>query len=447
VIAWLAYNALAALPFALVALVAERVLRRRPAAVHFLWLLFLARLVVPPLGLGEQPSATSTPALITSGPSWGAELVGWATRTLGSNWSFGVARWATIALWTGLAACLAYELVQLLRARAGVRQAASASDELVRRTRAVAERVGVRPPPVRVLAGLRSPFVWSPARPLLVLPERAPDATVLAHELAHLRRRDHWTAWLELVALGLCWWNPLVWYARRRLQLFAELACDACVVAHFPARRTSYARALVDGLGPAPHAPAETRRVPRTMRAIGWSAVELELRLLRILGGEDSARVPRWLGLVGCSCLVLSLPGLGAPDLQRFRAALPAIPNGLDRAAAEQVLEQVERGLELAPQDGAAFARRGFALMGLGRYEEAAQAFEQEMLLGHRPERAAYNLACAHARAGALEPALEALEAALALGIPPDYLRQDQDLEALRGHADFERLAAAASGP
>ena len=86
--------------------------------------------------------------------------------------------------------------------------------------------------------------------------------------------------------------------------------------------------------------------------------------------------------------------------------------------------------------------------MGLGRFEEAALAFEQELLLGHRPERAAYNMACAHARAGAIEPALEALEASLALGIPAEFLRQDQDLEALRGHEAFERLAsAAASGP
>ena len=36
---------------------------------------------------------------------------------------------------------------------------------------------------------------------------------VLAHELAHLRRRDHWVRRLEMVAAVFHWWNPLFWLA------------------------------------------------------------------------------------------------------------------------------------------------------------------------------------------------------------------------------------------
>ena len=41
---------------------------------------------------------------------------------------------------------------------------------------------------------------------------------LLIHELAHLKRRDHWVRWLELIVAGLYWWNPAVWLIRRALR-------------------------------------------------------------------------------------------------------------------------------------------------------------------------------------------------------------------------------------
>ena len=47
------------------------------------------------------------------------------------------------------------------------------------------------------------------------------DATaqeaILAHELAHVRRKDHWVRLLELVVTTLFWWHPAVWWACRRI--------------------------------------------------------------------------------------------------------------------------------------------------------------------------------------------------------------------------------------
>ena len=53
---------------------------------------------------------------------------------------------------------------------------------------------------------------------------------ILAHELAHLARGDHWVVRLELLVEAVWWWNPLFWIARRRIHEEAELACDAWVV-------------------------------------------------------------------------------------------------------------------------------------------------------------------------------------------------------------------------
>jgi len=78
---------------------------------------------------------------------------------------------------------------------------------------------------------------------------RMPDGslrTVIAHELAHLRRRDHWIAFVQLVAECVWWWNPLFWFIRRQIRLNAELACDAWVVSTLPEQRRAYAEALIE---------------------------------------------------------------------------------------------------------------------------------------------------------------------------------------------------------
>jgi beta-lactamase regulating signal transducer with metallopeptidase domain len=95
-----------------------------------------------------------------------------------------------------------------------------------------------------VLALPRATLLW-PAN-LEDRLDAAARRTVLLHELAHLKRRDHLTAWLEVVVACLWWWHPVVWWARRELRAYAELACDARVVASLPDARSRYAKALVD---------------------------------------------------------------------------------------------------------------------------------------------------------------------------------------------------------
>jgi len=73
----------------------------------------------------------------------------------------------------------------------------------------------------------------------------APDArqAMLAHEVAHLARRD--TLWraLDLIAQALLAHHPLALLARRRLAVLAELSCDA-----WAARTTGAPRALAESL-------------------------------------------------------------------------------------------------------------------------------------------------------------------------------------------------------
>ncbi len=97
-------------------------------------------------------------------------------------------------------------------------------------------------------------MLWAAAgRALLLVPARLWEQfdaarldTVLAHELAHLRRRDHWVRRLEFLALGLYWWLPVAWLARRRLREAEEQCCDAWVVSSLPGSARAYALALAE---------------------------------------------------------------------------------------------------------------------------------------------------------------------------------------------------------
>jgi RND family efflux transporter MFP subunit len=97
-------------------------------------------------------------------------------------------------------------------------------------------------------------MIWVPLAgpPHLVLPEElwgflnaAQRDAILAHELAHLKRRDHWVRRLGAVACGLYWWDPVAWWARREVELAEERCCDAWVLWALPKAAGAYADALV----------------------------------------------------------------------------------------------------------------------------------------------------------------------------------------------------------
>src|SRR5262249_5663188 len=52
--------------------------------------------------------------------------------------------------------------------------------------------------------------------------------------------------WVELLALGLYWWNPVAWWARHGLREAEEQCCDAWVVWALPDAAPAYAAALVE---------------------------------------------------------------------------------------------------------------------------------------------------------------------------------------------------------
>ena len=94
-----------------------------------------------------------------------------------------------------------------------------------------------------------SPFVLGILRPRIYLPSNLSPQDlphVIAHEQAHIRRKDHWWKPLGFLLLTLYWFNPLMWLAFLLLCRDIELACDEKVIKQLESdQRADYSQALL----------------------------------------------------------------------------------------------------------------------------------------------------------------------------------------------------------
>jgi len=92
---------------------------------------------------------------------------------------------------------------------------------------------------IRVSQTVLSPIIWCwGVRPILLVPTGTEGLTghtdwlgLFCHEVAHWKRRDHVVGLGIELAVSLIWWHPLLWWAKQRLLLLSEQACDDWVLA------------------------------------------------------------------------------------------------------------------------------------------------------------------------------------------------------------------------
>lgn len=205
----------------------------------------------------------------------------------GIIWCLGTVTYALALIWR----CLQF------------RSVLSVSTDASPEVRAAASNLGLtlglpRCPSLRVVDAQIPPLVWSLGiKPVILLPmnllavlDTAQRDAVIAHELAHVRRRDDLIRWLEVITLVVFWWNPIAWFARRRLRESEEECCDAWVVWALPEHRRSYGQAMLKTIefltdrpvlpvpaGSAFGSPFYKRRIEMIMknkmnRTMSWSA-------------------------------------------------------------------------------------------------------------------------------------------------------------------------------
>lgn len=257
---------------------------KRPQLTHLLWLLVFVKLVTPPLVhlplvTIPSPAGLSSTRYVLS-PSTGAIATGESTRSaasiqaltpssthgrtssIGRWWasthtrltSWG-ARWLLPVWLVGGFLVFAGSLFRAYRFnRLLVRESVEAPSSIQDTAASISHHLGLRRvPTVYTTTACLSPMVWwmgGPVRvvlPLHLLRHMVPEQWrwVLAHELAHVQRRDYMVRWLEWLACVGFWWNPVVWWAQRNLRATEEICCDALVLSALKPSPHSYAKALL----------------------------------------------------------------------------------------------------------------------------------------------------------------------------------------------------------
>ena len=219
----------------LAVLVLRLISKRSPKWVNvLLWGIVALRLVLPfsiESALSLIPSAeTVSPAVVQFAPAptitSGVSVIDNAVNpSLSEHFSAvptasvnPLYAWTEIAGWVwliGLEAMLLYALVSYLRLRRRVSVSLPIRDRIY------------------LCDAISSPFILGVVKPHIYLPSGLDEVqrqNVLAHEQAHLARRDHWWKPLGFALLAVYWFNPVLWLAYTLLCRDIEMACDERVI-------------------------------------------------------------------------------------------------------------------------------------------------------------------------------------------------------------------------
>lgn len=195
---------------------------------------------------------------------------------------------------------------------------------------------------------VKSPFILGIFKPGIYLPSDMGQEQmdyVLAHEQAHLKRKDHLWKVLGYLLLAVYWFHPLIWVAFILLCRDIEVACDEKVIRNLDmGERKAYSRALLS-------CSRQRRMVIAYPLAFGEVGVKERVRsVLRY------KRPAFWAaGAAIAVCAVVAVCFLTNPEQQAEAASLP--PIDLDGSEADSyVLSETEivnlPGTEVANKSG-----------------------------------------------------------------------------------------------
>ena len=231
-------------------LILKLVLKKAPKWVNvLLWGIVAVRLICPfsfESALSLIPSAETFPEKIISGPSFDVQtgitpIDNRINDYLGDRYFEGVTvptnngnnvmTILTIVWIIGILLLVAYTVISYWRLNRKVDTAVHYKDNIFQ-----SENVS-------------SPFVLGIINPRIYLPFSINEQDmehVVAHEQAHIRRKDHWWKPLGFLLLTIHWFNPLMWLAYVLLCRDIELACDEKVIKGLSnEQRADYTQALV----------------------------------------------------------------------------------------------------------------------------------------------------------------------------------------------------------
>lgn len=145
-----------------------------------------------------------------------------------------------------------------------------------------------------------SPFVLGFIKPRIYLPYTITDSdmvNVIAHEQAHIQRKDHWWKPIGFLLLSIHWFNPVLWLAYILLCRDIEAACDEKVIKHMEKdEMRAYSTALL-------HCSVHRRRIAACPLAFGETGVKE--RIKRVMNYKKPAFWIIITAVVACAVAVV----------------------------------------------------------------------------------------------------------------------------------------------
>lgn len=246
-------------------------LRNRSAHVRYLlWLIVLAKCLVPPLlevPVAVLPEKAPAPAIMPSPISMMTEMpleiaeptkpVPVAAPAAVSRPQLSARQWLAIVwlisavAFASIAAVKAWRTVRWLH-----RDRRQLPADVQTGVNSLLSSLNLRKlPRMWLIEGIGQPFVWGALRGDIYLPTsfvRIPDDEhrrhVLGHELSHVMRFDAAVNLVQTIAQAILWFHPFVWWANRKIRAEREKCCDETAIARLNARAKDYSRAIVETL-------------------------------------------------------------------------------------------------------------------------------------------------------------------------------------------------------
>lgn len=165
-----------------------------------------------------------------------------------------------------------------------------------------------------------SPFILGLIKPRIYIPFRLKEEVlshVLAHEKAHLARRDHLTKAFAFLLLSVYWFHPLIWAAYLLLCRDIELACDERVIWNLGEEETkSYLLSLIGY-----DREEERKKMPALACPLAFGEVDLKERIIRAKTWKKPASI--LILLTAAVCVIAALCLLTDPKQQLLSAPEP----------------------------------------------------------------------------------------------------------------------------
>lgn len=266
-------------------------LRHRSAHIRYLlWLIVLAKCLVPPIYtvplrvLPQEPSVQGRIGLVLPEPETvtpertlpdAAALDSVTTRPIeptatgtvpappipsSETWldgleRMGVQHWCVVIWASGITLYLLANLLRVVRTnRLLSRQRKPIPPAVHTEIADLLSVYGLKQlPRIWLVENIGQPFVWGICRGSVYLPNdflsiRNADhkRDILAHEFSHILRLDAAVNLLQILAQAVYWFHPFVWWTNRMIRIEREKCCDEMAIARLRTQAKTYSAALVD---------------------------------------------------------------------------------------------------------------------------------------------------------------------------------------------------------